>query len=64
MSISSTDLQFLQDIRTKADDLARLLKEAAERGYQVNLGLNGTIGACDVFQVHQMVPVDLRGSAN
>lgn len=64
MSVSNNDMQFLQDIRAKADELAGLLKEAAERGFQVALSLNGTAGACDVFTVHQLTAIDLRGSAN
>lgn len=71
MSISSTDTQFLHDIRQKANDLARLVKEAAGRGYHVNFNINGTIGVCDVFTVHTMTPVllddilaDLQGKPN
>ena len=64
MNITSSEMQMLQTLRAKADEVARLLQEAIAAGFSVQLNMNGQIGACDVFEVHKMMKVDLRGSAN
>jgi hypothetical protein len=64
MNISSTEIQMLQTIRARADDLARLIQEANMAGFNIAMNMNFSIGACDQFDVHKMVKVDLRGSAN
>lgn len=61
---SPADQQLLQTIRAKADELARLIQQAGESGLTVQFNINGQIGACDVFNVFKMVPVDLRSGAN
>ena len=63
-AISTADRELLAAIRVKADELARMCKDACDRGYQVQFNLNGVIGACDVFNVHRLTPVDMRSSAN
>ena len=62
--LSSMDQQLLFAIRERADDLARLLQKASESGFTVQFNINGQIGACDVFNVFKLVPVDLRSAAN
>ena len=64
LNVTAAEQQMLQTIRTKADELARLVNEAAQAGFTINYQINGAIGACDVFNVFRMVPVDLKGAAN
>jgi hypothetical protein len=63
-SLSTTEMQMLHDIRAKADDLARLIQEAGAAGFTIQFNINGQIGACDLFNVFRMVPVDLKMGAN
>ena len=62
--LTSTEMQMLQSLRAKADDLARALQEANAAGFQVQFNMNAAIGACDQFDVFKLQKIDLRGSAN
>jgi len=54
----------VRGVGERADDLARLLQKASESGFTVRFNINGQLGACDVFNVFKLVPVDLRSAAN
>jgi len=64
MTVTSQEQAMLQNIRTRADELARLVLEAAQQGFTINYSLNGAIGACDRFDVYRMEPVDIKAAAN
>jgi hypothetical protein len=63
-TITSSEQQLLQNVRAKADELAKLLQEANASGFNVTFNINGAIGACDRFDVFKMVPVDMKMEAN
>lgn len=63
-NITPEDAQMLNQIRVIADDLARRVQEAGQRGFTINYCINGITGSVDRFDVYRMVPVDLRGSAH
>lgn len=63
-TVTSAEMAMLQNIRAKADELARPWQEAIAQGFAINFNLNPHIGACDNFAAHKMVPIDLRASAN
>ena len=62
--ISAQEQAMLQNIRTKADDLSRLINEAMQAGFTINFNINGVVGSCDRFDVYKMVPVDMKAAAN
>ena len=62
--MTTTEMAMLQNIRTKADELAHLIQEANTAGFTITFNINATVGACDVFQVFKMTPVDLKMGAN
>ena len=62
--LSDQDRMLLHRIRVQADELARSIKDAGEAGFTIQFNINGAIGACDVFNVFKMVPVDMRAGAN
>lgn len=63
-TITSFEMQMLQTLRAKADELARLMQEANTAGFNINFNLNAALGACDKFDVCRLVPVDLKMGAN
>jgi hypothetical protein len=63
-ALTNAEIAMLQNIRAKADELARLVQEVNAAGFNIAMNMNFAAGACDQFDVHKMVKVDLRGSAN
>jgi hypothetical protein len=63
-NITSQEMAMLQNIRAKADELSRLWQEANAAGFNLTININPMLGACDNFQVHKMVPIDLRSASN
>lgn len=64
VQITTTEQQMLRDIHAKADELCRMIGEANNLGFNVTFNLNPLVGACDRFDVHKMVAIDLKGGAN
>lgn len=64
VNLSSQEQQLLHATRAKADELARLVQQAAEAGFTVQFNINAVNGSCDIFNVFKMVPVDMRAGAN
>ena len=64
MNLTSAETQMLQNIRARADELARLIHEANQAGFTINFNMNGAIGSCDLFDVFRMVKIDMRSGAN
>ena len=63
-ALTSAETQMLQTIRTRADELARLVSEANAAGFTISFNINGATGSCDVFDVFRMVKIDMRSGAN
>ena len=63
-NVTAAEMQMLQDIRAKADDLARAIHEANTAGFTINFNINPTLSTCDRFNVFKMQPIDLRSAAN
>lgn len=49
----------LLDIKTQAERLAASLKKAHDAGFMVQVGLDNPTGKLLLFDVKQMIPVDL-----
>ena len=49
----------LRDIRQKITSLAKDLKMANDQGYGVSFNINNVEGTVTMFDVKQMVPIDL-----
>jgi hypothetical protein len=64
MTATSDELAMIHKIRSAADDLSRMLKEAHMQGFSIQVSLNAMTGTCDQFHVFKMIPVDLKGAAN
>ena len=64
VQVTQAEQGMLRTLHAKADELCRLWQEALTAGFSINMNLNPHIGACDRFDVHKMVPVDLRSAAN
>lgn len=62
--VTASDMQLLQGIRAKADELAKLVQQANAGGFNVTFNMNSATGTCDVFDVFKMVKVDLRSVSN
>jgi Tfp pilus assembly protein PilV len=64
MIVTAEEQAMLQNIRVKADELAKLVNEAAQAGYTINYSVNGATGHCDRFDVYKMMPIDMKAAAN
>ena len=64
VALASCEQQMLRNIHVKADELCLLVQEANNAGFNVTFNLNPILGACDRFDVHKMVAIDLKGGAN
>ncbi len=49
----------LRDIRQKITSLAKDLKMANDQGYGVSFSINNVEGTVAMFDVKQMIPIDL-----
>jgi len=63
-AITSAEMHLLQNVRAKADELARLIQDANAAGLTIVFNINPPMGACDRFDVFKMVPVDMKLSAH
>lgn len=55
----AADKAMLRNIREKAQSLADDLKRAHEAGYQVSVGMDGPRGLLALFEVKQVIPIDI-----
>lgn len=57
-TISEDDKQLLRAIRHHLHEAAQMMQGAAQRGYAVNVRIDGNAGVADV-QISKMVPINL-----
>ena len=63
-ALTNSETQMLQNIRARADELARLIQEANQAGFTVTFNMSSATGSCDVFDVFRLVKIDMRSAAN
>ncbi len=57
--MKKADQAMLRDIRQKITSLAKDLKMANDQGYGVSFSINNVEGTVAMFDVKQMIPIDL-----
>ncbi len=62
--MTEADRKFLLGIKNDAEHLARNLKVAMDHGFQITLNMDGATGTLAVFDVKQLVPLDIEKPSN